>query len=399
MSRLSDFRPRRRQLGSGGLRSLVSHAKSFRLAMPRKAAFALIFCSGATLLFAQEHSPKATGDKARDMFERAMTQAASATAISHQVKDVFDRAAKAVVKIHGVDEHSPICGTGFFIDPTGTLYTSYTVGGEAEDFTIEFNGKKYPARQLVKDLRSGIAMLKIDAVTPALTVGKSEEMEVATPVVAIGYPLDLPETPNFGMIAGLDRKYLGQYFSTVHLRANVPTQRGEAGSPLLNMKGEVVGIVVAGIANNSACYAVPIEAAEKIRGDFVRFGEVRDGWIGVSQVLEAPKPAEGSRVEITQIVEGTPAAKSGIKRGDILLRLGQKKIARAEDVIDASFYVTAGDVVPITVMRGNQKLTFSVRADLHPDSRRASTLIASPASPRMYQAMPLSLGPDALPTP
>jgi serine protease Do len=367
--------------------------------MPRKAAFALIFCSGATLLFAQEQPAKATRDKAKDMFERAMAQATSAAVISRQVKEIFNRAAKAVVKIHGVDEHSPICGTGFFIDPTGTLYTAYTVGGEAEDFTIEFNGRKYPARQLVKDLRSGIALLKIDAVTPALTAGRSEEMEVATPVIAIGYPLDLPQTPNFGMIAGLDRKYLGQYFSTVHLRANVPTQRGEAGSPLLNMKGDVVGIVVAGIENNSACYAVPIEAAEKIRSDFVRFGEVRDGWIGVNQVLEASQPAEGSRVEITQIVDGAPAANSGIKRGDILLQLGQKKIARPEDVIDASFYVTAGDVVPVTVMRGNQKLSFSVRADLHPDSHRTSPLIASPASPRTNQAIPLSLDSDPPPTP
>ena len=362
--------------------------------MPRKAAFALIFCLSASPLVAQEQSAKATSDKTKEMLERAIARAESAAAVSHQVKEIFNRAARAVVKIHGVDEHSPICGTGFFIDPTGTLYTAYTVGGEAEDFTIEFNGKRYPARQLVKDLRSGIAMLKIDAATPALTVGKSEEMEVATPVIAIGYPLDLPETPNFGMIAGLDRKYLGQYFSTVHLRANVPTQRGEAGSPLVNMKGEVVGIVVAGIENNSACYAVPIEAAEKIRSDFVRFGEVRDGWIGVSQVLEAPQPAEGSRVEITQVVDGTPAANSGIKRGDVLLQLGQRKIAKPEDVINASFYVTAGDVVPVTVMRGNQKLSFSVRADLHPDSHRGNPLIASPVSPRTNQAMPLSLGSD-----
>jgi S1-C subfamily serine protease len=374
MSLLSDFRARRGRLALTGLRCWASQAKGLRFAMLGKAVFAVIFSSTATLLFAQEQ-PVQASRMAQDMFQRAMAQAASATAISHQVKDIFDRAAKAVVKIHGVDEHSPICGTGFFIDPTGTLYTAYTVGGEAEDFTIEFNGRKYPARQLVKDLRSGIAMLKIDAATPALTVGRSDEMDVATPVVAVGYPLDLPETPNFGLIGGLDRKYLGQYFSTVHLRANVPTQRGEAGSPLMNMKGEVVGIVVAGIENNSACYAVPIEAAEKIRSDFVRFGEVRDGWIGVSQVLEASKPTEGSRVEITQIVDGAPAAKSGMKRGDILLQLGQKKIARPEDVIDASFYVTAGDVVPVTVMRGDEKLNFNVRADLHPDNHRANPLI------------------------
>src|SRR5437899_2828278 len=318
----------------------------------------------------------------------------AATAGSHQVKEIFEHGAKAVVKIHGVDEHCEISGTGFFIDPTGTLYTAYTVGGEAGHFTVEFDGKKYPARQLLADIRSGTALLKVDQTTPALAIGKSDELQVATPVVSIGYPLDLPKTPNFGMSAGFDRKCLGRYFSTVHLRVNAPTQRGEAGAPLLNMNGEVVGIVVAGIENNSACYAVPIEAAEKIRSDFVRFGEVRDGWIGVSQVLEAPQPAEGSRVEITQVVDGTPAANSGIKRGDVLLQLGQRKIAKPEDVINASFYVTAGDVVPVTVMRGNQKLSFSVRADLHPDSHRGNPLIASPVSPRTNQAIPLSLGSD-----
>src|ERR1700741_2021669 len=69
-------------------------------------------------------------------------QDAPASAISRQGKDVFERAAKAVVKVHGIDEHGEICGTGFFIDPTGTLYTSYTVGGEAENFTVQFAGKR-----------------------------------------------------------------------------------------------------------------------------------------------------------------------------------------------------------------------------------------------------------------
>src|SRR6266404_6596347 len=341
---------------------------------------AVILCSGASLVYAQEQS---------------------ATSVSHQVREIFERSAKAVVKIHGVDEHSEISGTGFFIDPTGTLYTAYTVGGEAENFTIEFNGKKYPARQLLADIRSGTAMLKIDTVTPALTIGKSEELEVATPVVAIGYPLDLPETPNFGMVAGLDHKYLGRYFSTTHLRVNLPTQRGEAGAPLLNMKGEVVGIVVSSLENNSACYAVPIEAAEKIRSDFVRFGEARHGWIG-GNVSEAPEPVEGSRAEMTQIMEDTPAARAGIKRGDILLQVGLKKVAQPEDVLDASFFITAGDNVPITVMRGNQKLTFHVQAELHPASKNVPMLSDGtrvPTAADANRSIPLKLESAAQTTP
>jgi serine protease Do len=369
--------------------SLLSDSKR------RVFALALIFCSGASLLFAQEQSARPTTDQTKELLERAVAQAESTAAISHQLKEIFQRAAKAVVKIHGVDEHSEICGTGFFIDPTGTLYTAYTVGGEAGNFTIEFSGKKYPARQLLADIRSGTAMLKIDATTPALPIGKSEELGVATPVVAIGYPLDLPETPNCGMIAGFDHKYLGRYFSTTHLRVNLPTQRGEAGAPLLNMKGEVVGIVVSRLENHSACYAVPIEAAEKIRSDFVRFGEARHGWVGIN-VSEAAQPVEGSRAEMRQIIEDTPAARSGIKPGDILLQVGRKKIIQPEDVLDASFFITAGDTVPITVMRGNQKLTFHVQAALHPASR-SGVLLASPGS--TPATMPLSLGSDVPRTP
>jgi serine protease Do len=367
--------------------------------MSRKAAFVLIFCLNAGSLFAQEQSAKTTGEKTREMFEHAMARAESATAVSHQIKDIFARAAKAVVKIHGVDEHSEICGTGFFIDPTGTLYTAYTVGGEAGNFTIEFGGKKYPARQLLADIRSGTAMLKIDQATPALPIGKSEQLEVATPVVSIGFPLDLPETPNFGMVAGFDRKYLGRYFSTTHMRLNLPSQRGEAGAPLLNMKGEVVGIVVSSLENNAACYAVPIEAAEKIRGDFMRFGEARHGWVGIN-VSMARQPVEGSLAEMTQIMEDTPAARSGIKSGDILLQVGRKKVTQPEDVLDASFFITAGDVVPITVMRANQKLTFNVQATMHPASRTGLLLASPPGTPAMnQQAIPLSLGSDVPPTP
>jgi S1-C subfamily serine protease len=171
-------------------------------------------------------------------------QPPSTSSISREVKDVFERSAKAVVKIRAIDEHGNLSGTGFFIDPTGTLYTAYSVAGDAEDFTVEFDGKEVPARQVMADARSGVALLKIDLPTPALPIGKSHNLEVTTPVLTVGFPLDLPQTPSFGMIAGFDRKYLGGYLSTTHLRANLATQRGEAGAPLLNFKGEVVGILV-----------------------------------------------------------------------------------------------------------------------------------------------------------
>lgn len=306
----------------------------------------------------------------------------SPSTISREVKDVFERCAKAVVKIEATDQHGELSGTGFFIDPTGTLYTAYSVGGEADNITVEFKGRKYPARQLMADLRSGVAMLKVDLASPVLPIGNSEQLEIATPVVAIGYPLDLAETPSFGMIAGFDRKCFGGYFPTKHLRVNLPPQRGEGGAPLLNLKGEVVGILLYTFENNS-CYALPIEAAEKIRNDFVRFGEARYGRIG-AKVREASSAVEGSRAETTEIVKDTPAAESGMKPGDVVLQIGRTKVHEPEDILDASFYLTAGDVVPITVMRGQEKLTFNVEA-----ASSGPPLLAAPSLNN--RAMPLSL--------
>jgi serine protease Do len=306
----------------------------------------------------------------------------SPSAISREVKDVFERAAKAVVKIEATDQHGELSGTGFFIDPTGTLYTAYSVGGEAENIQVEFKGKKYPARQLMADLRSGIAMLKVDLASPALPIGSSEQLEIATPVVTIGYPLDLAETPSFGMIAGFDRKCFGGYFPTKHLRVNLPPQRGEGGAPLLNFKGEVVGILLYTFENNS-CYALPIEAAEKIRSDFMRFGEARYGRIGAN-VSEAETPVEGSRAVTTDIIKDTPAAESGMKPGDVVLQIGRTKVQEPEDILDASFFLTAGDVVPITVMRGKEKLTFDIEA-----ASSRPPLLAAPSLNN--RAIPLNL--------
>src|SRR5438046_9251510 len=308
----------------------------------------------------------------------------SATSLSREVKDVFERCAKAVVKIEATDQHGELSGTGFFVDPTGTLYTAYSSGGEAENVTVEFKGKKYPARQLLADLRSGIAMLKVDLASPALPIGNSDQLEIATPVVTIGYPLDLAETPSFGMIAGFDRKCFGGYFPTRHLRVNLPPQRGEGGAPLLNFKGEVVGILLYSFENNS-CYALPIEAAEKLRSDYVRFGEPRYGWIGTN-VQEAAAPVEGSRAVTTKVMKDTPAAEAGLEPGDVVIQIGRTKVHEHEDILEAAFCLPAGGAVPITVARGTEKITFQIQADLHPTSE---TRLAAP--PTLNRAMPLNL--------
>ena len=95
---------------------------------------------------------------------------------------------------------------------------------------------------------------------------------------------------------------------------------------------------------------------------------------------------------VTQVADDTPAAHSGIKEGDVLLQVGKKKITDPEDIFDASFYITAGDIVPITVMRGNQKITFEVQAAMHPASP-TGVVLASPG------IIPMPLDDDSLQSP
>src|SRR5437764_4304360 len=97
----------------------------------------------------------------------------SASSIGREVKDIFDRCKKAVVKIHGDDEHCELSGTGFFIDPTGTIYTAYSVGGEGNIFGVEFVGRNFPRQRPVTVVRTGFAILKVVDASPALPIAKS----------------------------------------------------------------------------------------------------------------------------------------------------------------------------------------------------------------------------------
>ncbi len=287
-----------------------------------------------------------------------------ADALSEEVRTVFANTRGAVVKIEASDKNGELCGTGFFIDPSGTLVTSFSVGGESTDIIVSSGEAKYPARRLLADCRSGIAILRIEKTAqalPYLPMGKSSDLSIAAPVMSIAYPMDMPLTPNFGMVAGFNLKYLNRFFATTHIRANVPVQRGEGGAPLLNMRGEVVGVVISGLDGGASCFALPIEAVAKLHRDYVRFGAIRPGWLGVMvERAEAGEAQQGSTARVTGVMEEAPALEAGILPGDLILKIGEVAVKTPEDVINASFFLTAGDSVPVTVWRGEEAVTLDV---------------------------------------
>ncbi len=307
--------------------------------------------------------------------EEAMGDAIEAT-----VARVFNGSSNAVVRVESGDELGKVAGTGFFIDTTGHLYTLSSVVGDGLGISVTHNGQSMPAQLLAKDPRSGIALLKVDqaGTTPFLNKGDCRELEVASPLVLVGFPFDHEVTPSFGVIGGFDRQSKGKFFTTTHIRANVPVQRGQAGSPALNLDGEVVGVLVSGFEEGAGCYVLPIRAAEKVRADYTRFGEVRHGWAGVT-VQEIPVAVEGSRMAIDMVDPSGPAA-AQFRPGDIVLQVGDIAIREPEDALDASFFLTAGDAVDVKVSRNGEVLTLPFVAQEHPADRKSNLHALGPGS-------------------
>lgn len=304
----------------------------------------------------------------------------SPSRVSEEVTGIFAKASPAVVRITGEDEHGKLFGTGFLINPNGTIFTAYSVAGESWGLSVELGDKVYRAVRLLADARSGLAVLKIlkdtSVTTPFLPFGKPSELVVASPLVTIGYPLDLPVTPNVGFVAGFDRKFQGGYLSTTHLRANIPVHRGEQGSPILNLKGEVVGILVARMDDGrGTVFGLPITAARKVFLDFERFGAPRPGWIGLQ--LSSPSETfnkEGTEAVVGEMPPNSPAAKAGVKEGDVLLEVGGVTFRRPSDMLDVSFFLSGGDRISVKVRRGEEVLNLQVRAVDNPHRPPAKQL-------------------------
>lgn len=289
-----------------------------------------------------------------------------AAAVESAVGRVFRSSAPAIVRVESEDELGKMAGTGFFIDADGTILTLSTLVGDGMGITVKHGDSRMPARLLTSDDRTGIALIKVESAEarPFLVKGDSSAVKTATPLVVVGFPYDHEASPSFGVVGGLDRKSRGKFFATTHIRANIPVQRGQGGSPVMDLDGVVVGVLVSGFEEGAGCYVLPIRAAEKVRGEYTRYGEVRHGWAGVT-LQEIPAAVEGSRMAIDMIDPAGPAARD-FRAGDVVLRVGDVDIREPEDAFDASFFLTAGEQVNVRVARHGKILDIPFTPSEHP---------------------------------
>jgi S1-C subfamily serine protease len=318
--------------------------------------------------------------------------------VEAEVKNILATAGPSVVKIHAYRHiqigNLPLApthrvGTGFFAGPDGVVLTAGTVLGDADTCWIEWQEEKLPARILGRCPRVNLAVLqaeKRNATFPALPLCRAPDYSVGSLVVALGFPYDLPLGPVVGFIQGVDIRCGNQLFPTSHIRANCKLSPGQGGGPLLNARGEVIGIVVAAHPSDQ-CYALPICAAKKVLTDIRQTGQPQHPWVGL-EVTEREllpvtpgEPFHRWQIYVREVMSNTPAARAGFQDRDQILRIGTNQVHRLADVLDEIFQRRAGDNLQFTVRRNGAEHTVSLTVAPRPPA------VAGSAAPLLVPAV------------
>lgn len=327
-----------------------------------------------------------------DQLSRAHTSLAAKVAES--IKTISKSRSASVVRIRCHDDYGKIVGTGFAIDPTGTIITLAEIVRDAEDITVERseNGgqtKSLPASVIAIDQRSGVAFLKINSPKGSVSLDSASfitplsitNASAFTPVISIGYPAEQKATPVLGMITGSKNHDGDIFFCVTHLTASLPLSEGEGGSPVLDLSGNLLGIIITGNTQLGSCTILPAAAIEQLHHNLLRYGGINPGWVGA--VVEiAAVPQKNSQTRIVSVAPGSPAENAGIKAGDTLLALGKHDIQMPDDVLDASFYLSAGEPLDVTIVRKGtiKHLTLHCGERPSPDGNLQATLPALPSN-------------------
>jgi serine protease Do len=258
-------------------------------------------------------------------------------------------------------------GSGFILNTNGFIVTNNHVVENAADIQVKLgDGRELPAKVVGRDAKTDLALLKIDATgLPVIPLGDSTALQVGEPVMAIGNPFGLEQTVTTGIVSATGRVIgSGPYDNFIQTDASI--NPGNSGGPLINARGEVIGINTAIFSRGGGSvgigFAVPASLAKTVITQLADHGKVERGWLGVSiQPLTKDLAANFKRSDTTgalvsTVVEGSPAEKAGLKPGDVIVEFDGKKVAKSTDLPGLVADVPVGRDVPMTVMREGREV-------------------------------------------
>jgi serine protease Do len=300
--------------------------------------------------------------------------------------DIVESIRGAVVHIQVNGFSGPGTGTGVVLDRVGRILTNQHVIDEARQISVTLSDDRvFPAQVVGEDPSVDIAVLRIDpsaAVTPP-RFGDARSLRVGDDVIAIGHALALPGGPTVskGVVSALDRSInAGRGLLTDLIQTDAAINSGNSGGPLVNMRGEVVGINTAEIPGERIGFAITINAALQVAGLLIVEGDRPTPDMGFVGINITPALAQFANlpvrrgVGIVEIVAGGPADSAGLKVDDIIIEVDGRAIRDLTDLSRLLRQREAGQAVNVTLVRGQDVYAGPIvlGAQPTPDATRAA---------------------------
>lgn len=275
-------------------------------------------------------------------------------------------------------------GSGFIVDDEGYILTNHHVIDNGNTVTVRlYNGREFVAEVVGSDANTDVALLKIDAGEQdlkALKLGTSDILKVGEWVLAFGAPFNLEQTVTAGIVSAKGRGEVGSQY-VPFIQTDVAINRGNSGGPLVNLKGEVVGInsmIFNPMVSSGLSFSIPIDLANNIREQLLENGVVNRGYLGVQfgPINQDKADAFGLREVrgslVTRVYPDTAAEKAGLQVGDVVIAVDGKPVRKAQDL---PYYIgqkMPGDKARLTVVRNGDER--NVEAVLTDGAGRVATI-------------------------
>ncbi len=267
-------------------------------------------------------------------------------------------------------------GSGLIIKPNGYILTNEHVVRGAQKLRVTlYGGKVYDGRVVGADAQTDLAVVKIEAKNlPVVEFGDSSKLIPGQWVVAIGNPYGLQDSVTAGIISALNRS-LDDPDTHNLIQTDAAINPGNSGGPLVDLSGKIVGINEAIIANAQGIgFAIPINFAKNIADQLIKKGKVErpaSSWLGVNLIEIDERIADYYRVKpregvLIQVFPDSPAAKSGLKDGDIIKEINRKKMTEPKKIVDLVKSLKVGQTIDILVLRKGRLKAFKIKLGARP---------------------------------
>ena len=275
----------------------------------------------------------------------------------------------------------PRVGSGIILTADGFILTNQHVIEQAAEIDVHLmDDRKFPAKVVGKDARTDLALLKVEAAgLPVLPLGDSDKLEVGELVLAIGNPFGLEYSVSLGIVSRKGRALGSAGTFTDYIQTDASVNPGNSGGPLLNLRGEVIGINTAVIPNRQVAFAIPINLAKSLLPELQARGRIAWGFLGVSiqdvtqELAKAMGVPENKGALVNNVLSGQPAETGGIKRGDIIVQFDGKAVSSVRVLQRAVSFTPVGKQVEVQVFRGGKLETLTVKVGEAATAERQTT--------------------------